>query len=87
MGFFSFVWDLARNPLTRVALAVILALGSVWTYRNNVRQTAKNEVTQALTAKEIDKLQKTTNAQDRIRRDHLRGPDRLREHNDGYRRD
>lgn len=79
--------SLIRSPVLQIALAVIFAIASFWTYRNNVREAAKNEVVQKITTQEIDKLKKTTNAQDRIRRDNLRSPDRLREHNDGYRRD
>ena len=79
--------SLIRSPVLQVIFAVVFAIASFWTYRHNVRQTAKNEVVQKLTTQEIDKLKKTTNAQDRIRRDNLRSPDRLREHNDGYRRD
>ena len=79
--------SLIRSPVLQIMIAITFAATGLWTYRSQVREAAKNEVVQKITTQEIHKLQKTTNAQDRIRRDHLRSPDRLREHNDGYRRD
>lgn len=75
------------SPVGRIVLIALIGLGVFATWRAEIRNTAKNEVQQANTQKEIDKIKKTTNAQDRIRRDNLRSPDRLRQHNDGYRRD
>jgi hypothetical protein len=75
------------SPVGRVLLVAALAIGGFVTWRFEIRETAKQEVVQAITQTEIGKIKKTTDAQDRIRRDHLRSPDRLREHNDGYRRD
>ncbi|MGO4172503.1 hypothetical protein [Bosea sp. TAF32] len=79
--------NLLSIRMLMIALAALGGLGMFGVWRFQIRQTAKNEVVQQITTQEIDKLKKTTNAQDRTRRDHLRSPDRLREHNDGYRRD
>lgn len=75
------------SPVGRIMLIAVVALAALVWVRNDIRKTAKTEVTQKITTNEIQKLKNADKAQDRTRRDHLRKPNSLRDQNDGYRRD
>lgn len=79
--------SLIRSPVLQIILALAFGVAGFWTYRAQVREQAKNEVVQKITTTEIQKLKNADKAQDRVRRDTMRKPDSLRNHNDGYRRD